>query len=102
MRIGIPAETQRRAVKACRIEVEAKLIRLAACESRCFEFPITFDKAKRDDAERDVRGIEPVMRDRCARVVFTGRTMHEGGRSERRLTGIAEIDECTSVLRQAA
>src|SRR5688572_30894804 len=59
---GIPAGAQRRAVHPRPLDVVTVLIRLPSRELGRFEFPASLHPARRDDAEADVRGVQPVDR----------------------------------------
>ena len=94
---GIPAGAQRRAVHPRPLDVVAILVRLAPRELRRFEFPAPLHPARRDDAEADVRGVQPVVRDGRFGTHLGRGPVHECRRAECRLAGPARIHEgpCT-------
>src|SRR5436190_7951893 len=72
-------------VERAEIEVPAVLVRLAAVEHRALDGPRTTIDCRGDDAERNVRRIEDMMREGGERILSGRRTMHESHRPERGL-----------------
>src|SRR5207248_8039482 len=81
----------RERVQRVEVEVPAVVVGLAAVEPRRFQFHLPRVKRGGSDAEADVRGILPVMRQRRKRVAVGGRAVHEGRRPERRLADWREV-----------
>ncbi len=79
-------QSQRLGVKRAGLDSVAILVRLPAMEKRALDLEVAAHVAQRHHAVRDVRGIEPVVRDRSFRVVDAREPMHEGGRAERGLS----------------
>ncbi len=77
--------TTRHRVEAPEIEVPAIVVRFTSVEHRPFDDPGTVVDGGRDEAERDVRRIKRVVRQRSYRVVRGRGSMHERDRSERGL-----------------
>ena len=69
------------------------LVGLAPVEARSLEFPAVVHVADGDDAERDMGRIQPVMGDRRFRAVHDRVPMHEGRRTEGRLSRQADVTE---------
>src|SRR5579884_1685934 len=74
---GIDGETPRIGIESAKIDIGAVLVRLATVEHRPFELPGAREEAGGDDAERDVRGILPVMRERRQRITGSTRPVWE-------------------------
>src|SRR6185437_565170 len=89
----IPGEAQGGGVEYAGLDVPPILIRLAAVEARAFQLPVPPGDARRDHAEADMRGIEPVVADRRLRRIQAREAVHEGRRAEVRLAWQAAIDE---------
>ena len=73
-------------------------IRLAPGEDAAFDFYVAPLRTDSGNAERDVRGILPVMSDRCVWIIHCRWAMHECWRTERRLTRITEIDVRAEIM----
>src|SRR4029077_2503986 len=72
--------------------------RLTPGEDAAFDFYISPLKTGSGYAECDMRGVLPVMSDRCVWIVHCRRAMHECWRTERRLTRITEIDVRAQIM----
>ena len=80
---GQQRETPRERIERTEIEVPAVLVGLAAVEGGHLHLPATIVDASRDEPERDVRRIEPVVRDRRNRIQHRRHAMRESDRAER-------------------
>src|SRR5262249_40384718 len=88
----IPGEAATVRIETRPVEVVTVFIRFASSEDAAFDFYIAPLQTASGHAERDMRGILPVMADRCIWIVHCTRSMHECGWAERRFTWITEID----------
>src|SRR6266540_1467668 len=102
VRGGIVRKAQRSRVEPAGFDVVAVLVRLAPAKRRAFDLQVAEDVAERHDSVGDVRGVEPVVRDRRFRIVLAGKPVHESRRSQRRLTGKADIREYRAAVRKRA
>ena len=69
------------------------LIGFAACELRGFQFPAVMHQPQGGDAEGDMGGIQPVMRDGRGGIILAGQPVHIGGGTQRRFARIAGINK---------
>ena len=69
------------------------MIGLAAAELRGFDLPIAVHIARGHDAESDVRGIKPMVRDRRLGRIHRRHAVHERGRAKGRLAGKPRINK---------
>jgi hypothetical protein len=74
------------------------LIRLAPSESRCFKLPSIQHDASGEHPKRNVRTVQPVMRDRRLGNVHPARPVHERRWAKRRLARETCIYVDTGVL----
>src|SRR6185369_11039863 len=69
------------------------LVWLTAAKGRCLKLPVPGGDASRHDAERNMRGIEPVVANRRLRIITRAAAMHESGGAERRFGDRTAINE---------
>jgi hypothetical protein len=89
----IPGHTRSRRIQRPRLDVVAELIGLAPAKPRHFEFPVGAHESSRDYAIHDVRGVQPVVRDRRFRAVHDRKPVHEGRRTKCGLARQSGVDE---------
>src|SRR2546423_15002042 len=82
------------------IESPPFLIRLAAVESGPLQFPVSPENACSENAETDMRGVLPMVRQRRVKVVHRRWPVHERDRAERRLTGRRGVEHDAGVVRK--
>ena len=91
---ALPRHARRVAVDRTELDRHAIFVRLAPVERRALNRHGAVGRAERDDAVRDVRGVEMVMAERRRRIGLGGRAVHERLRPERRrVHGPAGRDE---------
>ena len=93
VRIGIVSEAHTGGIKARGIKIETVLIGFAAGELRGFQFPAVMHQPQGGDAEGDMGGIQPVMRDGRGGIILAGQPVHIGRGAQRRFARIAGINK---------
>src|SRR5438876_9125108 len=91
-RIQVGRESSGVRVEADAIESPSLLVRLATVEGRSLQFPVPSKEAGGQDAETDMRGVLPVVRQRRGQIVHGRRSVHEGDGTECRLARRRGID----------
>src|SRR5204863_9007115 len=91
LRCGEKPETTRERVEGAEIEIGPLFIWLTAIEDRRFGLPPVGVEASRDDAEGNVRRVEPMVRNRRQRVRHGGYAVRICHGSERRLASRTAI-----------
>ena len=80
-------------VEAGPFEVPARRVRLVAVEGGGLELRRPPDEARRGHPERDVRGVQPMVRDRSLGDVHAGESVHESRGTQGGFSGQAEVAE---------
>src|SRR5205807_4498011 len=100
IRRRIPGNASAGGIESWPIKIVTVFIRLASGKNAALDFQGAPDQSRSGDAEGYVRRILPVMNDRRVRIVHRRNAMHKGGRTERGLTRVAEINVARRIGRQ--
>ena len=91
-------KTHRSGIELAGLDVVPILVGLTAAKHRSLDLYVVVHVSQRDYAISNVRGVEPVMRDRRFRVVLAREAVHERRRAERGLTRQRDIREDRAAL----
>jgi hypothetical protein len=79
-------------IRTSEVQIRAPIVRFASVEDGDLPFPSLVVDAGGDEAKRDVCGIEPMVADRCDRIVHRREAMRESRWPERGLAGEGRIE----------
>src|SRR5262245_10968466 len=84
---GVPGQAYGRGIQRSCLNIPAVLVRLARIEAADLDLHTVEYKSAREHAKADVRGVEPMVADRCLGRVQDRFAVHEGGRTEGGFSG---------------